>query len=191
MSAEQPNPSQTPAEPQGSRAFARLNLPASIAGYAAAFGAMALVVVVLLSVLSAQLKWSTTNLEDIQIRLYGIVVVFGLVYALLHHSHVRMDLIRQKLPQSWRIIIEIIGVLLLQIPMMFALTWWGWDKFLISWQTNEVGGDGNGLPWLWSAKAVLPLGAGLVVWASIVQLIELISRLRGGQDMIADEEVVD
>ena len=75
--------------------------------------------------------------------------------------------------------------------MMLALAWWGWGKFLISWQSNEMGGDEDGLPWLWTAKAVLPFGAALVSWSSIIQLIELCQRLRHGAAMIADEQVID
>ena len=194
-SSQEPSPDDSAAAESSDHSspswFTTLSLPGVIAGYAAAVSAIALVVVVVLSVISSQLKFSTPALEDAQVRLYGVVVVFGLVYALIHHSHVRMDLLRQRLAHRYRIIIEILGVVVLQIPMMAALTWWGWDKFLVSWHTNEVGGDGNGLPWLWSAKAVLPLGALLVVWVSVLQLIELCRRLRRGLPMIADEDVID
>ena len=57
--------------------YQRLHLPATVAGLTAALCAMTLVVVVLLSVLSGQLKYSTPALEDLQVRLYGVVVVFG------------------------------------------------------------------------------------------------------------------
>lgn len=159
-----------------------LYLPGLAAGGVSAACAVLLVLCVTLEALVSQMGLSTTLWQDLSVRLYGPLMLFGVVYAATRWCHVRMDLLRLRLGDRTRIGIELAGLLLLQAPIAICLTLWAWTPFVANLRRGESGPEG-GLPALWLSRGVLPLAFALLLWISLAQLVELIWCWRRRQPM--------
>jgi TRAP-type mannitol/chloroaromatic compound transport system permease small subunit len=69
------------------------------------------------------------KLDELQWHLYALVTMFGLSYALVTDSHVRVDLLHMKLSRNTQRIIEAIGILFLMMPFLFLMLDQGFDYF--------------------------------------------------------------
>jgi len=121
-------------------------------------------------------------LEELQWHLYSLAFMFGLAYALVTNSHVRVDLIYNRLPERARLWIEIFGTVFLLLPFIAVILYYGLEFFHASWVHNERSLAPLGLPWRWAIKAVIPLSFGLLALAAISRLWRTAVLLKRGND---------
>jgi TRAP-type mannitol/chloroaromatic compound transport system permease small subunit len=121
-------------------------------------------------------------LEELQWHLYALAFMFGLAYALVTDSHVRVDLIYSRLPVRVRHWIEILGTLLLLLPFIAVILYYGLEFFHASWIHNERSLAPLGLPWRWAIKAVIPLSFLLLALAAVSRLWRTMVLLRRRND---------
>lgn len=120
------------------------------------------------------------QLEELQWHLYAMIVMFGLSYAMVNHSHVRVDIARIHFSTKTQRKIEIIGILFLMLPFMLIVIDYGIDMTMQALRINERSGSPEGLPYRWLIKSVLPLSFILLLIASFSRLIRHISFLTKG-----------
>lgn len=111
------------------------------------------------------------QLDELQWHLYGLTTMFGLSYALVSNSHVRVDLLHVLLSRRSQRIIEILGILFLLTPFLYLMIDKGFDYFYESWRVNERSDSPIGLPARWALKAVIPSSFILLALAAVARLI--------------------
>lgn len=120
---------------------------------------------ILVIVLQVTLRYGFSNglvvLEELEWHLYGLSFMFGLSYAAINNSHVRVDLFSNRFPKKVRHWIEVLGALFLMLPFIIAVMIHSYQFFIDSWIHSERSVAPLGLPWRWAIKAVIPISFGL------------------------------
>lgn len=110
-------------------------------------------------------------LEEIQWHLYAIGVMFGLSYAQVNDSHIRVDILYQRFSDRTKRMVEIFGIVVLILPFIWVIFYHSLDFVADAWRTGETSDSPLGLPYRWAIKAVIPMSFGLLGIATISRLI--------------------
>ncbi|MGR3513638.1 MAG: TRAP transporter large permease subunit [Paracoccaceae bacterium] len=111
------------------------------------------------------------KLDELQWHFYGLVTMFGVSYALVTDSHVRVDLLHMQLSRRAQRVIEMFGILFLLAPFIYLMIDQGYDYFYESFRVDEGSSSATGLPNLWIFKSVIPLSFVLLGLAAVARLI--------------------
>jgi TRAP-type mannitol/chloroaromatic compound transport system permease small subunit len=140
-------------------------------------------VLVLLIVLNVVLRYivgtSMVWMEELQWHLYAIGFMIGLAYALKLDGHVRVDVLADRLTHRTRAWIELVGLLLLVLPLCYIMLTYGWPFVLRSYQLNEVSAAPGGLPYRWIIKSVILLAFALLAIAALSRILRVTAFLFG------------
>ena len=120
------------------------------------------------------------QLEELQWHLYATIVMFGLSFAMVNHSHVRVDILRVHFSAKLQRKIEILGILFLMVPFMFIVIDYGYQLAAEALRVNEGSNSPEGLPYRWIIKSVMPISFILLFISSISRVIRHISFLLKG-----------
>jgi TRAP-type mannitol/chloroaromatic compound transport system permease small subunit len=115
---------------------------------------------------------------EVQWYLFSAIFLLGAGYALREGAHVRIDLVAGRLSRRAQAWIDIFGALFMLLPASALILWFGWDAFLLSWQSGEVSTDAGGLP-RWPVKLLVPAGFALLILQGIAETIKRVAFLRG------------
>ena len=141
-----------------------------------------ILVAVLVSAGNATMRYtfnvSSNAWLEIQWYLFSAVFLFCAGYTLLHHQHVRIDVISCHLSKRARAWIEVLGTLFFLLPMAIAIMWMSWPVFVQSWDLNEVSTNAGGLT-VWPARLMVPIGFFLLILQGISELIKRVAFLLG------------
>ncbi|WP_148862898.1 TRAP transporter small permease subunit [Marinobacter fonticola] len=121
------------------------------------------------------------ELEELQWHIYSAGFLFALSYALLQDSHVRVDLIRERISYRAQAWIELIGLTLILGPFIALLLYFAVPYVIDSWSMNESSSAPGGLSERWIVKSALPLGLGLLIVAAFSRLTRLLAFLFGAE----------
>ena len=116
-------------------------------------------------------------LEEVQWHLYAGGIMLGFSYAIVHDSHIRLDLLHDRFPRRRKEKVEIFGILFLLMPMIIIILIHGWDFWYDSWRINESSDAPLGLCCRWFIKALLPIGFIMMGLAAVSRLARAISYL--------------
>ena len=111
--------------------------------------------------------------EELQWHLYSIGFMLALGYGLVTDSHIRVDVLHERLPHRVRLWIDFYGLLVAVIPFSILILWYGWDFVGYSFRTGEISASPGGLPYRWLIKSVLLIGFMLLLLAALSRLSRL------------------
>ena len=134
-----------------------------------------LVVIMLIQVMDVVLRYVFNNptiwAMDTNIMLFTGASMLACAYALLHDTHVRLDIVYRTLGHKAKIILDMITGLVAMIAICFVI-WKGFDSFLWAWKMNQHG-HSYWAPPLWPVKLCLPFGGILLLFQFISRLLTL------------------
>ncbi|MDX1604677.1 MAG: TRAP transporter small permease subunit [Candidatus Competibacterales bacterium] len=104
--------------------------------------------------------------------LHGLLFMLGAGYTLLRDEHVRIDVIYREASIRYRAWVDLLGVLLLLLPVCGAILWLSWNYVLNAWRTLEGSTELSGLPLIFLLKTVV------LVFAVLLSLQGLALALR-------------
>jgi TRAP-type mannitol/chloroaromatic compound transport system permease small subunit len=130
-----------------------------VCGHVAALAATALVVLTAGLVLAFSLGVGSVRLQDLVLWLNAGMVMLGLGYALKYRAHVRIDVFSSRWSARTVARIEVLGILVLLLPLCAAIAWLSFDYVAMSWRVSERSASSGGLAGLYLAKTLLPVGA--------------------------------
>lgn len=161
-------------------------------GRIAAWAGLLLIAVTLFDVITRRfLVLGSTKLQELEWHLHVVLFAFVLGYAYLKDSHVRIDLVRERLSPHARWWIELMGCVLFLIPYCALVIYFSYDFALRSFDVNEISASATGLSHRWIIKAAIPLGFALLALAGIAVLLRKIVQLFGPPNLrqeISDRE---
>jgi TRAP-type mannitol/chloroaromatic compound transport system permease small subunit len=106
--------------------------------------------------------WGRVWLQESYVWMHGIVFMLGAGYTLLHEGHVRVDIVYRPAGRRYRAIVDLLGSLLLLLPMIVAVLWLATPYVIESWQRLESSRETDGLPGIFLLKSVILLFCVLV-----------------------------
>jgi TRAP-type mannitol/chloroaromatic compound transport system permease small subunit len=94
-------------------------------------------------------------LQESYVWLHGVVFMVGAGYTLLHNGHVRVDVIYRPASLRYKAVIDLLGSLLLLLPVMVLVFDVSYGYVIDSWIRLEQSREAGGLPGLFLLKSVL------------------------------------
>lgn len=94
-------------------------------------------------------------LQESYVWLHGIVFMFGAGYTLLHNGHVRVDIFYRPNDVRYKAWIDLLGSLLLILPLIVVVFLVSFDYVAASWMRLEESREAGGLPGLFLLKSVI------------------------------------
>ena len=124
------------------------------------------------------LNTSSNAWLEIQWYLFSAIFLLCSGYALLHHSHVRIDVMSSRLPKRAQMWIDVFGTIFFLMQMALLIMYLSWPVFVDQFVHGDRSQNAGGLL-LWPARLLVPVGFFLLVLQGISELIKRIAFLRG------------
>ncbi len=122
---------------------------------------------------------NSTMVQESEYWLHTILFTLVIGYAYTKQAHVRIDLVRERLPLKARYVIEIVGIVFFLLTYVAVAVYYTAHYAYASYLENEVSSSTIGLSNLWILKSFLPTMFVLVGLAGISQLIKSVAGLLG------------
>jgi TRAP-type mannitol/chloroaromatic compound transport system permease small subunit len=118
--------------------------------------------------------FESTLMQEMEWHFHTALFALVLGYGLIYNTHVRVDLIREKLAFRKKAWLEFLGLSMFMIPFTATVIWFALDYAYSSYLLNEVSASTVGLTHRWIIKSILVIGlivaviAGISVWLQVV-----------------------
>ena len=111
-------------------------------------------------------------MQEMEWHLFGVMILFGMSYALREEAHVRVDFLYNRFSPKTKALINIIGTLLFIIPLSIFIIYGSYDFVMDSYTTNEISEDPGGLTHRWIIKAMIPTSFIYLIITAIGYIIQ-------------------
>lgn len=111
--------------------------------------------------------------------LHAVVFMLGAAYTLRHEGHVRVDIFYQRFGPRGRAWVDLLGTLLLLLPVCLFILITSWDYVAASWGQLESSKEPGGLPFVYLLKTLLLLMPLLLILQGVAVILKTILVLRG------------
>lgn len=98
-------------------------------------------------------------LQESVTYMHVTVFLLGCAFTLRRDGHVRVDIFYRKLSTRQKALVNLIGGLLLLLPLCLFILFSTWDYVLQSWYRMEVSPEPGGLPFVYLLKTLMPVMA--------------------------------
>ena len=116
-------------------------------------------------------------LEELQWHLYATAFMFGLSYVLTKDSNIRLDILHMRFSPQTKAKIEVLGIILLLIPMILVFFIHSLDFVGNSFRLGERSDAPMGLPYRWLIKSVIPISFFLLFMSAVSRVVRAASVL--------------
>ncbi|UHD17330.1 TRAP transporter small permease subunit [Thiocapsa bogorovii] len=94
-------------------------------------------------------------LQESVTYMHAVLFMLGIAYTLGRNGHVRVDILYERLSRRGRARVDLIGTLLLLIPVCVLIIWLGWAYVAESWRVQEASRETGGLPAVYLLKSLI------------------------------------
>lgn len=115
--------------------------------------------------------------EEVQWHMYAVGFMFGIGYALMHDSHVRVDVLAANFRQKTRAWIELFALAVIILPMCWIIISYAVPFVEASFTRGERSSAPGGLANRWMIKGVIVLAFGYIALAAFARLLRVTSYL--------------
>lgn len=109
--------------------------------------------------------------EEIQWHLYAIGIMFGLSYAEITDSQVRVDVVASMLKPKTVLKWEIFGAIVFVFPTIFVILFNSFDYVASSYALGESSSSPLGMPFRWLIKSAIPASFVLLAMAVLARML--------------------
>ncbi len=164
------------------RAARRLDRIAVASGHLAAWLIAPMVLslcyeVVARYVFNAPTQWA----YDMTFMLYGSFFMLGAAFTLQRKGHVRTDSFYADWSPRRQAAVDILGYLLMVVPVAGVFAFVGWGYFVKAFVTNETFVSSAWQPITWPFKLTMPLAGALLLIQTASELLKCLHTLKTGQ----------
>ena len=111
--------------------------------------------------------------------LHAAVFMLGAAYTLKHDGHVRVDIVYRRLSYRGKALVNLLGTLLLLLPVCFYIIASSWEYVAFSWSLREGSQEAGGLDAVYLLKTAIPLMALLLLLQGIAVALHSLLQLLG------------
>ncbi|MCO6412780.1 MAG: TRAP transporter small permease subunit [Thiogranum sp.] len=156
----------------------RLDRVAEVIGNAVAWLSLALVLVTFsVVVLRYLFQFGSIAMQESILYLHSTLFLLGAAWTLRDDEHVRVDIFYRGFSASRKALVDLLGALLLLLPVCLFLLWVSWDYVAAAWALRESSGETGGLPYVYLLKTLIPLAAALLILQGISQALASLGKL--------------
>ena len=130
-------------------------------------------------------------MQESVMYLYAITFLLGIAYTYKHDGHVRVDIFYTKMSHHAKAWVNLLGILLLLLPMTSFIFYSSWGYVLDSWSVLEESGDAGGLVFVYLLKSNILLAAILLTIEAIAQILVSIQTLFFTDKRFTDKRFID
>lgn len=115
--------------------------------------------------------------EEMQWHMYAVGFMLGIGYAVKHDAHVRVDVLATTLRPRTRAWIELFGILVLLVPVLYVILASAIPFVEASWSRGERSSAPGGLANRWAIKGVIIVAfvyLGLAILARFLRICALL-----------------
>lgn len=117
--------------------------------------------------------------QEIPMYLNAIVFMLCIGYTLRRNQHVRVDILYGKLSESQKHWVNLLGSLLLLLPICLVILGWGLGYAFDSWEHLEKSPEPDGLPLVFILKSLIPAMALLLLIQAVAEILRQLRCLFG------------
>lgn len=159
------------------RALRTVDAVNEVVGRVVGFLVVAIMVIVVYDVVARAVFGVPTQwVFELTKQLYAAHFMLLGGYALLHDTHIRVDVIREHLSERARHILEIVAYLVFFLPFISVVIWFGWRFASRSWGAGETTWGVVQLP-VYPIKTAIVVAAGLLAIQALAQFVRSILHL--------------
>ena len=134
----------------------------------------------LVVVLRYGFDWGSIALQESVTYMHALVFMLGAAYTLRHDGHVRVDIFYRRLGPRGQAVVNLLGSLLLLLPVSLYILIESWPYVTASWTVLEGSREAGGLPGVFLLKALLLLMPALLVLQGLADALRCLLLLRDG-----------
>lgn len=113
---------------------------------------------------------SLTAVQESVMMAHAALFMLAAAYTLRHDEHVRVDVFYRRFSPRQRAWVEVLGTLLLLLPMATLILITSLEFVEVSWLMRERSREADGLPGVYALKALIPVSAGLLIAQGLIEL---------------------
>jgi TRAP-type mannitol/chloroaromatic compound transport system permease small subunit len=133
--------------------------------------ALFVIAMVLISFINVLLRYLLNTviipLQELVLYFHALVFMLGIVYCYYHDKHVRIDIFYQNFTTKGKSRVNLIGTVLLLIPLFVFVFYISYDYVISSWKKLEGSSETGGLHFIYALKSLLLILPVLMVSLSI------------------------
>jgi TRAP-type mannitol/chloroaromatic compound transport system permease small subunit len=149
-------------------------------GRAIAWLTVAMVLVTfMVVVLRYAFDWGSIALQESITYMHGMVFMLGAAYTLGRDGHVRVDILYRRLGPRGQAVINLLGTLLLLMPVSLYIISDSWAYVTASWDVLEGSREAGGLPGVFLLKTLLLVMPVLLLLQGLAHALRALLVLRG------------
>ncbi len=118
-------------------------------------------------------------MQESIIYLHALNFMLGAAFTLKHDAHVRVDIFYQKMGPRGQAWVDLLGTLLLLLPVCGFIFWSSWDYVAAAWAVRETSGEAGGLPFVYLLKSILLMMPCLLMLQGAVIIMTSVLILQG------------
>jgi TRAP-type mannitol/chloroaromatic compound transport system permease small subunit len=121
--------------------------------------------------------FESTMMQEMEWHFHTALFALVLGYGYIYNTHVRVDLIREKLNFRKKAWLELIGLSVFMIPFTVTVIWFAIDYAHSSFVVGEISASTVGLSHRWIIKSILVVGlivaaiAGISIWLQVAMVL--------------------
>lgn len=152
-------------------------------GRAVSWLALAMVVVQFAVVLARHVFGLSSILaQETVLYMHGALFMLAAAWTLAANAHVRVDIFYREAAPRRRALVDLIGAVLLLLPVCAAIAWAAWPYVAQAWAVREGSRETSGLPGVYLLKTViLVFAAQMALQAAAMALRSLAVLRRPGE----------
>lgn len=139
--------------------------------------AVLMLVIVINVVIRYVFGFGRIEFEELQWHIYSVGFLIALSFGLQADSHIRVDVVRERLSPRTQAWIELYGIILLLLPFTLFVLIYATPFVINSFLAAEVSSSPGGLPYRWLIKGMMLIGFLLLLIAAISRLTRVWSFL--------------
>jgi TRAP-type mannitol/chloroaromatic compound transport system permease small subunit len=107
----------------------------------------------------------------------ALIFMLGAAFTLKENAHVRVDVFYHRFSLRSKAIIDLLGSILLTIPVILYISISSWDYVTQSWSLLEGSADSGGLPYVYLLKSLIILMSALIFLQALSEALKSINTI--------------
>jgi TRAP-type mannitol/chloroaromatic compound transport system permease small subunit len=132
------------------------------------------------------LESGSIALQESLSYMHSIVFMLGIAFTLKRGGHVRVDIFYSKFSARTRGYIDLVGAVLLLLPVCLVILLLSVTYVSNSWAIGELSAESSGLPWVYLLKSLLLVMPILLALQGVAELIKVILKLKDPSSLNCD-----